>query len=225
MTSVCGPDLSSPGWRIEQKYSNKVLVGNWVEERHEFMKSREGTAKSCHRIDYTPFPYSKPDAIVTRSIVKRLEGLPKKLLMNYPGECYSKNLVSQYDDNFIRHGNSTLPPLRHWDRQNQGWIPEKSDFPIREPPTNFGLLQEKSKQWRPKPCEDLRSVYTDSYMEPPRSAMCFPRFAVAPRILSSTMHPANNLNKDLDFKTQHCFQVPDHGIKVISEALPLSSTS
>lgn len=22
-----------PGWRIEQKYSNKVLVGNWAEER------------------------------------------------------------------------------------------------------------------------------------------------------------------------------------------------
>lgn len=24
-----------PGWRIEQKYSNKVLVGNWAEERVE----------------------------------------------------------------------------------------------------------------------------------------------------------------------------------------------
>lgn len=24
---------SQPGWRIEQKYANKVLTGNWVEER------------------------------------------------------------------------------------------------------------------------------------------------------------------------------------------------
>ncbi len=24
---------SQPGWRIEQKYPNKVLVGNWVEQR------------------------------------------------------------------------------------------------------------------------------------------------------------------------------------------------
>lgn len=24
---------SQPGWRIEQKYSNKVLIGNWVEEK------------------------------------------------------------------------------------------------------------------------------------------------------------------------------------------------
>lgn len=24
---------SQPGWRIEQKYANKVLIGNWAEER------------------------------------------------------------------------------------------------------------------------------------------------------------------------------------------------
>lgn len=24
---------TQPGWRIEQKYANKVLIGNWVEER------------------------------------------------------------------------------------------------------------------------------------------------------------------------------------------------
>jgi len=24
---------SQPGWRIEQKYGNKVLIGNWVEEK------------------------------------------------------------------------------------------------------------------------------------------------------------------------------------------------
>lgn len=24
---------SQPGWRIEQRYANKVLIGNWAEER------------------------------------------------------------------------------------------------------------------------------------------------------------------------------------------------
>lgn len=24
---------SQPGWRIEQKYANKVLLGNWAEDR------------------------------------------------------------------------------------------------------------------------------------------------------------------------------------------------
>lgn len=24
---------SQPGWRIEQKYGNKVLIGNWVEQK------------------------------------------------------------------------------------------------------------------------------------------------------------------------------------------------
>ena len=24
-----------PGWRIEQRYANNVLIGNWSEERHQ----------------------------------------------------------------------------------------------------------------------------------------------------------------------------------------------
>ncbi|MGH0118336.1 UNVERIFIED_CONTAM: hypothetical protein FKN15_048572 [Acipenser sinensis] len=31
---------SMPGWRIEEKYSNKVLIGNWVEERLQGLPSR-----------------------------------------------------------------------------------------------------------------------------------------------------------------------------------------
>ncbi|KAJ1144203.1 hypothetical protein NDU88_010505 [Pleurodeles waltl] len=145
-----------------------------------------------------------------------MEGLPRHLLLT-DGELNSKNLVSQYDDHFLRHGNCALPPLRHWDRQTQGWIPERSDYPIREPPTNFGLLQETSKKWRAKMSDDLKSVYADSYRLPPRSAMTFPRFAVAPRILSSTTHAPNNLCKDLELKAHRYLQVPDHGVKIITE--------
>ncbi|MGH0120153.1 UNVERIFIED_CONTAM: hypothetical protein FKN15_065314 [Acipenser sinensis] len=31
---------SMPGWRTEEKYSNKVLIGNWVEERLQGLPSR-----------------------------------------------------------------------------------------------------------------------------------------------------------------------------------------
>lgn len=66
--------------------------------------------------------------------------------------------------------------------------------------------------------DDLRSVYADSYRLPPRSAMTFPRFAVAPRIVSSTKHAPDYLCKDLDLKAQRDLQVPDHGVKIITEA-------
>jgi hypothetical protein len=32
-TSVVPEAFSTPGWQIEKKYSTKVLLGNWVEER------------------------------------------------------------------------------------------------------------------------------------------------------------------------------------------------
>lgn len=33
-TKVMAQDKwAQPGWRIEQKYGNKVLLGNWAEER------------------------------------------------------------------------------------------------------------------------------------------------------------------------------------------------
>ncbi|XP_056324489.1 cilia- and flagella-associated protein 107 isoform X2 [Danio aesculapii] len=32
---------SQPGWKIEQKYGNKVLIGNWVEEKLQGVPSRQ----------------------------------------------------------------------------------------------------------------------------------------------------------------------------------------
>ena len=29
-----------PGWRIEQKYSPGVLIGNWDEERHKVLQKK-----------------------------------------------------------------------------------------------------------------------------------------------------------------------------------------
>ncbi|MEE6483507.1 hypothetical protein FKM82_013575 [Ascaphus truei] len=138
---------SLSGWKIEQKYSNKVLIGNWLEERKK--------------------------------------GLPSQHLLSHHGEPKSKHLVSLYDDHFLRHGNSSLPPLRSWDGRCLAWIPERSDYPIEDPPTNFGLLQEKEKIWRENVYEeDLKSIYTASYKHPPACAFTTARSALAPRILS-----------------------------------------
>ncbi|KAG9472081.1 hypothetical protein GDO78_021308 [Eleutherodactylus coqui] len=185
--SDCAKKLSLPGWRIEQRYANKVLIGNWVEERKK--------------------------------------GLLERHLLSHHGEPSSRHLVSQYDDHYIRCGNSTLPPLRSWDGNSMTWAPEKSDFPSTDPPTNFGLLQEKQKLWRNQVSEEPRSVYSASYRQPPPSALKTTRFGVAPRVLSSTMHPPNNTNKALDFKCQAYLQVPDNPVGRTNSNLIIKSTS
>ncbi|NP_001088767.1 uncharacterized protein LOC496031 [Xenopus laevis] len=196
------------GWKIEPKFSNKVLIGNWVEERKKFRTRRQPMQDSCYNIDFVNFPDSKPDWIFTRSIVKKMEGLPKCLLLSHHGEAKHKHLVSHYDDHFLRPGNSTLPTLRSYDGNRLAWVPERSDYPTADPPTNFGLLQAKEKQWREKFSEEPRSLYSASYKQPPTSAYNTMRFGVAPRVLSSTMYPSNNNNKSMNFREYRHLQVP-----------------
>uniref|UniRef100_A0A8B9CT43 Cilia and flagella associated protein 107 n=1 Tax=Anser brachyrhynchus TaxID=132585 RepID=A0A8B9CT43_9AVES len=120
-------------WKIEPKYSTKVLIGNWLEER------------------------------------KR--GLPAQHFFTHHEEPRSRNLVSEYEDKYNRHSyDPALPPLRGWNGRKLAWIPQKPDFPILEPPTNYGLLEHLMKKWHKKEAGMMRSVYTISYEKPPISA-------------------------------------------------------
>ncbi|CAH2319799.1 Hypothetical predicted protein [Pelobates cultripes] len=211
-------ELSEPGWRIEQKYSNKVLIGNWQEERRKFQRSSK-SHNSCYGIDFVYFPGNPSGPILRRSIMKRMEGLPKQHLITHHGEPNNRNLVSVYDDHYIRHGNSALPPLRTFNGTHLAWVPECSDYPTVEPPTNYGLKEEKERKWRESSSNDIRSLYSASYKKPPPAAYAIPRYGVAPCILSSNMHHSNNLNKSLDFRYCRHLQVPDHPVQSIGSSL------
>ncbi|XP_029434724.1 uncharacterized protein C1orf158 homolog [Rhinatrema bivittatum] len=208
-----------PCWRVEKRYSNRVLIGNWLEERKKFIRSIYPTSKSCQRIDFVPYADGRPDPILGRAFKKKNEGLPKHILLSHHGEPKHKNLVSVYDDHYMRHGNSSLPPLRKFSGNKLAWLPEKSDYPIQEPPTNFGLLEEKKKMWQDETAVDPRSVYTVSYVQHPPSAFAAIRYAVAPRALSSSMHQQNNLNKNLSLKDQRHLQVPDPRVSATMASL------
>uniref|UniRef100_A0A8C5N4L9 Alpha/beta hydrolase fold-3 domain-containing protein n=1 Tax=Leptobrachium leishanense TaxID=445787 RepID=A0A8C5N4L9_9ANUR len=198
-------ELSQPGWRIEQKYSNKVLVGNWQEERKKFQRVSKLTRNSCYGTDFVRFSSNPSGPMLRRSIIKKMEGLPKQHLLTHHGEPRSKNLVSLYDDHYIRHGNSSLPPLRTFNGNQLAWIPERSDYPTADPPTNYGLKEEKEKTFRESTSEDIRSIYSASYRLPPDSAYSFRRFGVAPSI----MHHSKNLSDSLNLRTFRYFQAPD----------------
>lgn len=41
---------TQPGWRIEQKYANKVLIGNWMEDRLQV-----GTLSATYCLLFVPY--------------------------------------------------------------------------------------------------------------------------------------------------------------------------
>ncbi|KAM9256282.1 cilia- and flagella-associated protein 107 [Cariama cristata] len=158
-------------WIIELKYSTKVLVGNWLEEGKRFVKDTGKLGSSIYRTDFICFPDHKPNQTLRRTMMEKIEGLPMWHFFAHHEEPRSQNLLLEYDDKYNRHGyNSVLPPLRSWNGRKFAWIPQKSDFPILAPPTNYGLLEHLMKKWHKKEAGVMNSVYTISYESPPISA-------------------------------------------------------
>ncbi|XP_054857734.1 cilia- and flagella-associated protein 107 isoform X2 [Eublepharis macularius] len=136
-----------------------------------FIQHPEKTCKSIYGRDYVRFPPEIPDRTVIRKNKKKLDGLPKHVLLTHHNEPHHRHLVTQYDDHFSRQGyNPLLPPLRKWNRHKMAWTPEKTDFPLAEPPTNYGLLEHLMRKWSNKDPPGMNSIYTISYMKPPVSA-------------------------------------------------------
>ncbi|XP_076863821.1 cilia- and flagella-associated protein 107 isoform X2 [Brachyhypopomus gauderio] len=122
---------SQPGWRIEQTYSNKVLVGNWAEERLQFTRECK-PLNTTHRQDFRPQSEHKPDVIVRRTALRRSEGLPSKILLSHHDTPTSHYLLSLYDESYGRRVPAHLPAHRTWHSDKLAWVPERSDHPITD---------------------------------------------------------------------------------------------
>ncbi|XP_073681588.1 cilia- and flagella-associated protein 107 [Garra rufa] len=195
--------MSQPG-----KYSNKVLIDNWAEERLHFTRDCE-TANSSYRMDYTPhMSYSRPNVVTCQRTLRSSEGLPLRQLFSHHDVPSSHCLVSLYDESFGRQASSSLPTLHSWSSFKLARVPERSDHPIQGPPTNFGL----AASWRAR-VEQQRAVvptlseYRASYPLHPISAFCYSRHVSMPKRFSSSQHPANLSNEDLALKHRPCRQV------------------
>uniref|UniRef100_U3J4Z4 Cilia and flagella associated protein 107 n=1 Tax=Anas platyrhynchos platyrhynchos TaxID=8840 RepID=U3J4Z4_ANAPP len=183
-------------WKIEPKYSTRVLIGNWLEERKRFIKPTGKLGHSIYSTDFVCFPDHKPEQTVRRTMRKKYEGLPAQHFFTHHEEPRSRNLVSEYDDKYNRHGyDPLLPPLRTWNGRKLAWIPQKSDFPILEPPTNYGLLEHLMKKRHKKEAGMMTSVYTISYEKPPVSA-----FATTHGLPSRQGRRPRNIDRILDYE-------------------------
>ncbi|XP_037355977.1 cilia- and flagella-associated protein 107 [Talpa occidentalis] len=191
LTAVSPQPFSTPSWKIEAKYSSRVLTGNWEEERRKFTKATDKTPQSVYRAEYVPFPGHRPDQISRWYGKKKVEGLPYKHLITHHQEPSHRYLVSSYDDHFNRHNyNPGVPSRRTWSGQKLLWLPEKTDFPLLGPPTNYGFYEQLKQRWLAPPHGLRESIYTSSYPRPPLSAMSQREHAipVPPRRLSPIPH-------------------------------------
>ncbi|XP_072210737.1 cilia- and flagella-associated protein 107 [Excalfactoria chinensis] len=190
-------------WKVQPKYSPKVLIGNWLEERKRFIKPCGELGRSIYSTDYIRFPDHKPERALRATMMKKYEGLPAHLFFTHHDEPRSRNFVSEYEDNYNRHGYAPfLPPLRTWDRHKIAWVPQKSDFPILEPPTNYGLLEHLKSRWYGKEAGVMSSTYTVSYEKPPMPVFAPRHFRRAPKPqgLSSRRGHLPRVSRILDYE-------------------------
>jgi hypothetical protein len=127
--------FQQPGWRIEQKYKQGVLIGNWSEERYDFER-QNFPSNSTQRSDYVNCN-SKPEADTRRRMVLMNEGLKKDILFTHHGKRYMNNSITLYDQEFNHRRRHTTP--RSWDWHRLAWLPEISDHPIVGEGTKWGL--------------------------------------------------------------------------------------
>ncbi|XP_022090117.1 uncharacterized protein C1orf158 homolog [Acanthaster planci] len=203
-----------PGWRIEQKYSPGVLIGNWSEDRYKFQRAPLKSG-STHRTDFVKYPQYKPDVMTRRNAMMKNDGLDNKHLFAHHNNDFSSNLISWYDEQFNkreRSGRDVLPEQRYWDSNKLAWEPEKSDHPIRDGPvTNFGLKEKLTEKWKVEQAlaglGEYHTTYGQSYVTLPSSALIRNHYA-PPRALSTRLHPVNLINKDLNLRSINVIQTP-----------------
>lgn len=202
-----------PGWRIEQRFSPGVLIGNWSEERYTFNKGDQ-KHNSTHRIDFRNFKGHRPDVLVRRKALLKNNGLGPEHIFYHHGRKYSNNMVSWYDEHYNGRWteNGDLPGLRDWNSHKLSWAPERSDYPLQGKPTNFGLLQQLENKWENQIANetngDYLSTYQNSYLEHPTDSMVKSRFAV-PKSMSTSLHPVNQINKDLHLRNMSVYKSPE----------------
>jgi len=191
-----------PGWRIEQRYSNKTLIGNWCEEVKLFQRGTHSNS-STHRTDFKLYPEHQPDTLIRRSALMRNDGLKKQNLFDHHGNKYSNNMISWYDEQFNkrdREASDKLPDLRKWDGHKLAWAPEKSDYPMQGKPTRYGLNENLKSRWvnelKAERQGHYNTDYRNSFVRHPSSAHP-KRHASAPKYLSSHFNPITNVNKNL----------------------------
>ncbi|KAF3856945.1 hypothetical protein F7725_017668 [Dissostichus mawsoni] len=210
---------SQPGWRVEQKYANKVLLGNWAEDRLQGLPSKllfdhHGPPSSHYLVTHYGESYQHTNALPN----------PRPLhpdSLTWQLERVNRPISGKIEHNLKYHNCrkvqiiftvsvlKTYFAILHFVRTNL----------ISTLPTNAGPPR-STKHRLEKQQSHLPSltVYGSAYQRHPLSAFYQSRFARASRMLSSHLHPANHNNKDLDLRRHSLLLIPDHCLSQLQQS-------
>ena len=192
-----------PGWRIEQRFSKRTLIGNWCEERNNF-EHNSRKINSTNRIDYKNNGEHPPECQTRRHALRRNDGSTDKYQSIKVGGNNTSN-ISWYDTDYRR---KSTKEHRTWDRHRLVWQPEYSDHPVQGSPTQLGIREQKFKRWQ----EDKKllngsqpfnppTTYSGDFTKGQSGSEHFPlRYSIAPKNLSAQMNTIIKTNKSLPLR-------------------------
>ncbi|XP_022917487.1 cilia- and flagella-associated protein 107-like [Onthophagus taurus] len=205
---MCSKSKSSERFQLEKyspPFSNKTLIGKWVEERSRYKKARYRHYTTYNR-DYTPQPPSKIDIDNT----DKKNGIGPRLLIDINGDQFTKNFSTTYDLSYNHY-----PKLkricnleRNWKVLQNKWVPE-DDYTINfGSVTEYGLKAYKERLWEEQKSGKVCNIttYADHYLPPDDEARRFKRWGI-PVKNSSLMHQSNLDTLLLKLRDQPSFYV------------------
>lgn len=195
-----------PGWRIEQDYSKRTLIGNWCEERNT-VEHNDVKYNSTNRSDFTDNVKKViPCTQERRHALRRNDGSSDKYLVKIGGihktGVDNKGYISWYDCDYRRTENKAR---RKWNRHKLVWEPEWSDRPLQGSSTQLGIRQAKFTKWKEDNAisngsngYNPKTTYSDFKAF---SADAFPiRYAQSSKKLSSKLNTISRTNKSLPLR-------------------------
>ncbi|EDO40672.1 predicted protein [Nematostella vectensis] len=155
-----------PGWKIEPKYIDRVLIGNWFEERLQFPRDRS-FGNSTQRQDFRNTKGRQPERILRRQLALRnWEGVGQQCLLNHHGNSYMTSGLSTHLTDYQHPMRVKSPGKRRWDGHQSSWKPEKLDRQVPESEKNR-LLHRRNSTLPVIPTADMYSTETSSNFRTP----------------------------------------------------------
>lgn len=152
--NVPDPHIVQPSKNIGlRKFNNSVLIHNWYEERSGFGKKKYENS-TTYKLDYKTYPDAKPDILLRRKLIGSSDGIGSRNLIGMHNCDSSKNFITMYDETINRRQRpppeipfgQQFPEKRQWKIIKDSWVPEKSDHPLQDSPTTWGLLESKKNE-------------------------------------------------------------------------------
>ncbi|OXB77310.1 UNVERIFIED_CONTAM: hypothetical protein H355_002302 [Colinus virginianus] len=115
-------------WKVQPKYSPKVLIGNWLEERKGFVKPCRKPGRSIYSTDFTHFPDHRPERTLRTVMMKKYED------QNFNSIIHNAQsfLLSEPPTNY-----GLLEHLKQkWHRKEAGAMSSVYTVSYKKPPTS-----------------------------------------------------------------------------------------